>query len=272
MSITYSFVPPYINPCKACLLLSISHISFLTLLSILHIYLLQDCMNIIPTDMICFNTSEPTSYKNYVNELENFIQPYKKRKVKYFIRCDSRDDNNDNVCVIDYNSSYACQNGNWGYDTGNPCLILFYNSSSNNFFRYESKSYQQSLENIGNITLLKNEINKRIKEENFFKTKLLQPYNDYYKPRVVYEFIFPNNDDNNITIINNTNNFDGYLPPIISFRIEFNDNDDEYNNNNNTSIISEYYIEYNYCNKVLNENKVKNKFSFKIINHGCCIK
>ena len=67
--------------------------------------------------VICFNSSDPSSYKSYVNELEHFIKPYREVITvgEKIIKCDERKrQSDDEMCFVNHTSIYPCgKDGNW---------------------------------------------------------------------------------------------------------------------------------------------------------------
>ena len=76
---------------------------------------------------ICFNSSNPSSYQSYINNMQIILNQYKKSKK--VIHCSS-----DHVCNPKIGKPFACQN-NWDFKNGRPCIFFtFSNNSHYNFY------------------------------------------------------------------------------------------------------------------------------------------
>ena len=205
-------------------------------------------LKMIPNDNhICYNASNDSSYNNYTQQLDNFIIPYQDTSNKR-VKCHQQKPQSDEACHIESTWIYPCGNGGWHYDEGNPCVILYYSSSSDD---YKPIPYQ-------NMTELLNdnpppeviEIAEEESEEGgSFSSDLVRLYCTHvdpydYHPKGFYNFffIYPKNEN--------------YLPPIVSVQFLFLDDDDNI-------ITGEYNVTCTLWTKEPNVKEVKS-ISFKI--------
>ena len=89
-------------------------------------------LNIIPQvkndDIICFNSSNSSTYKDYVLALENFIEPYK-RKICSKIKEEKEEEK---INFENCSSFYPCRKNStiWANKNKTPCIIIHFNNSS----------------------------------------------------------------------------------------------------------------------------------------------
>ena len=75
------------------------------------------------TNTICFNSSNPSSYQSYINNMINIVDRY--RQNKKLIHCNKR------FCVSTMEP--VCKD--WGFNSGQPCVFFtFSNNSQYNFY------------------------------------------------------------------------------------------------------------------------------------------
>ena len=167
-------------------------------------------------DLICFNSSDESTYKNYTIVLNHFIEPYKKIKLGGdIINCNEKNRSNDETCIIEHSWIYPCKSSRqWGYNNSKPCIILYYSNDST----YDPTAYKELKDLPSNIpSTLKKSLMEEYEDDGYIEQNLVRvycthsdPYN--YQPKGFYTFFFPNNNNNN----NNTK----YLPPIVSIRFD----------------------------------------------------
>ena len=211
-------------------------------------------------DVICFNSSDPSSYDKYVLGFEKFIKPYKEINIGgKVIRCDkeNRKDNNNDICYIDQTWIYPCGNVGWGFDRGTPCVIIYY--SDDNSSTYEPIPYK-TLEDLPSNapTKLREFLMDEIEEHGYFDSRVVSLYCTHsdpydYHPKGFYDFFFP------------ISKAESSLPPIASVQFDFQRWDDDGNMFLHTG---EYDVECSLWSKEPDEYEIKKLF-FRI-KHGNC--
>ena len=87
---------------------------------------------VFPEGNVCFNPSDPSSYRKYETGLQKFIQPYHLMKLGgRVINCFERTRQDNEICIIEHTWIYPCGGRNgWGYRDGTPCFIFYYSNDS----------------------------------------------------------------------------------------------------------------------------------------------
>lgn len=209
-------------------------------------------LKVIPEGDICFNSNDPLSYISYINQLEEFIEPYKNsRSRKNVILCHKHDRNDSENCHIDDTWIYPCGNRDWGYSWGNPCVILSYSNDSS----FLPIPYEKMDELPSDVPAEVKEIAMEEIEYDGFDNMLVRLHCTHvdmydYHPKGFYNFFFPNLEE-----------VDGYLPPIASVSFKF-------TNEEEMPIPGEYDVKCSLWSKEPNVKEVK-KVSFKIKQDNC---
>ena len=203
----------------------------------------------VPSDGdICFDASDPSSYKNYINQLEEFIKPY--REIQFggkVINCQEKNRTGDEICNIDNIWAYPCGNRDWGYKRGEPCVILHYSNDSS-YIPVAYKSIDEFPldipEEVKEIALEESE------DEGEFDAMLVRLHctsvlAEDYSAQGFRSYFFPNSP--NVT---------GYLSPMGAVQLRFIDDDDN-------PIPGEYNVECSLWSQEPNVREVK-KVSFNI--------
>ena len=127
--------------------------------------------------VICFNPKNPNSYQKYIDEMNNFIIPYKtiRRTDKNVINCFLQKPSSKQVCFITAISLFPCTSmRKWGYDDSLPCIILTYSNDPS----YKPIAYK----NIKEIPFdIPGTIENEMKKERKFQNKLIRIYCTYVK-------------------------------------------------------------------------------------------
>ena len=193
---------------------------FTLLIFIIGITISKKCclitLEITPGLNICFNSTDPSSYQHYINSLQRHVFRNAEEEEGKVIRCNLISNANE-TCFIDDNSIYPCNNGDWGYNSSNPCFVVYLmNFLPIPYLNDDPKEIPNDVETF------KNDINQYIKNNRKeFNTKILEPlyYSlnhcngiSYYESEAFYEIFYSTN-------INNR-----YFRPVFSFRVKMKDN------------------------------------------------
>lgn len=201
---------------------------------------------------ICFDASNKSSYEKYVNEIEEFMTLY--NDVKFggnIVDCGVTDRRDGQICGALKSWLFPCGNPDWGYEKGQPCVVLSYANDPN----YKPTPYQ-TLKEIPAWApdSMRQYAEEELDDGGSFNPRRIRLFcthvkTENYRAQGFHKDFFPNS------------HFEGYMPPIAAVRFSFLDAD-------GNIIPGEYNVECTLWSKEPPVDEVK-KVSFKI-KQGFC--